>query len=235
MWTRQELKADAKIVYKANYWISVLAGVFLMIVTGARSGGSSGRSNSNTDELANLSPEVANAIIIGVVVAILIALIIGAVFSIFVGNVILVGSQKVFINNKVADVKPGAATIFSMFGCGYYKNIVLTMFLSDLYVFLWSLLLIIPGIVKGYEYRMVPYLLADDPSLSKDEAFVKSKEMMAGQKWAAFVLDLSFIGWFILSGLTCGLLAIFYVNPYYYQTCANLYVALNGSSFREEY
>ena len=64
-----------------------------------------------------------------------------------------------------------------------------------LYTFLWSLLLLIPGIVKAYEYRMVPYLLADYPELSTEEAFRISREMMNGEKMNTFILDLSFIGW----------------------------------------
>ena len=63
----------------------------------------------------------------------------------------------------------------------------------DFCTFLWSLLLIIPGIVKSYEYRMIPYLLADHPEMSKDEAFAASKAMIDGNKWDAFVLDFSFI------------------------------------------
>lgn len=79
---------------------------------------------------------------------------------------------------------------------------VWTLFLMKLYTFLWSLLLIIPGIVKSYEYRMVPYLLADCPDLSTEDAFRISREMMDGEKMNAFILDLSFIGWKILSSIT---------------------------------
>mgnify|MGYP000081425479 CR=1 FL=1 len=85
---------------------------------------------------------------------------------------------------------------------------------------------IIPGIVKAYEYMMIPYLLADNPQMTKEQAFAESKRMMQGQKWKAFVLDLSFIGWYILSGLTLGILAVFYVSPYVNATHAALYEAL---------
>ena len=114
-------------------------------------------------------------------------------------------------------------------GFGYdhnYKNGVKTMFFRDLYTFLWSLLFIIPGIVKSYEYQMIPYLLADNPQMTKEQAFEESKRMMQGQKWKAFVLDLSFIGWNILSALTLGILGIFYVQPYMDATHAALYEAL---------
>lgn len=74
-----------------------------------------------------------------------------------------------------------------------------------------------------YEYRMIPYLLAENPKMDRKEAFKKSKEMMKGNKWRAFILDISFILWEILSVLTYGLLNIFYVNPYRVATSVELY------------
>jgi len=107
-----------------------------------------------------------------------------------------------------------------------YKEIVKTIFLRSLFVFLWSLLLIIPGIYKAYQYRMIPYLMSEYPGMTKDIAFAESKRMMDGQKWKAFVLDLSFLGWGILSALTLGILGVFYVMPYQQQTNAALYEKL---------
>ena len=103
--------------------------------------------------------------------------------------------------------------------------------LKNLYIFLWSLLLLIPGIVKAYEYRMVPYLLADYPELSTEEAFRISREMMNGEKMNTFILDLSFIGWYILSGITCNLVGIFYLYPYKYATDAELFLVLKQNYF----
>ena len=104
-----------------------------------------------------------------------------------------------------------------------YREAAKTMFWRDLYTLLWGLLFVIPGIVKSYEYRMIPYLLAEDPTMTKDQAFAESKRMMTGNKWRTFVLDLSFIGWDILSAMTAGILSIFYVAPYKYETKAALY------------
>ena len=110
-----------------------------------------------------------------------------------------------------------------------------TIFLRDLYIFLWSLLLIIPGIVKAYEYMMVPYLLSEDPSMPTEEAFARSKAMMDGEKWNVFVLDLSFLGWNILGACTLGILTVFYVAPYQYLTHAALYGALKQKMMRMGY
>ena len=102
----------------------------------------------------------------------------------------------------------------------------MTMFLKTIYLALWSLLFIVPGVIKGYEYAMVPYLLLDHPEMSRQEIFAESKRMMMGNKWDAFVLDLSFIGWNLLGACTFGILTILYVNPYQYYTEAELYHVL---------
>ena len=94
------------------------------------------------------------------------------------------------------------------------------------------LLLVIPGIVKAYEYRLVDYLLAENPALSSAEACEQSRALMDGNKWNAFVLDLSFIGWNILSLLTLGLVGLFYVSPYENSTNAALYEELRYGSGR---
>lgn len=114
-----------------------------------------------------------------------------------------------------------------------YLNIVKVLFFQLLYIFLWGLLFWVPGIIKSYEYRMIPYLLAENPNLSKDEAFAISKRMMDGEKWEAFVLDCSFIGFYILSIFTFGLLSIFYVTPYKVLTDTELYAALKGKGMNQ--
>ena len=145
------------------------------------------------------------------------------VIDVFVANPLEVGIRRFFTQNL--NQPAGVKEITYAFDKNY-KNIAKTMFYRDLYTFLWSLLFIIPGVVKAYEYRMIPYLLAENPEMSKEEAFAISKQMMDGQKWRTFVLDLSFFGWILLSGFTCGILAIFYVNPYMFSTEAALYERL---------
>ena len=95
-------------------------------------------------------------------------------------------------------------------------------FLVGIYTFLWSLLFIIPGIVKGYSYSMAMYVLADNKGKSARECITESKAMMEGHKMELFVLDLSFIGWYLLCCLTCGLASL-YVVPLLNATHANVY------------
>lgn len=97
---------------------------------------------------------------------------------------------------------------FDRFGAGFVQS-----FLRNLYVFLWSLLFIIPGIIAGYSYAMTPYLMVDFPQLTASEAIEKSKELMDGHKGDLFVLDLSFFGWAILCMLTANI-GNLWLNPY---------------------
>lgn len=140
-------------------------------------------------------------------------------------NPVEMGCNRFFLKNL--DEEADLSNVTFAFDHNY-KNVVEVMIRRDIAIVLWSMLFVVPGIIKSYEYRMIPYLLADNPNMSYKEAFAMSKEMMDGNKWKAFVLDLSFIGWQLLSVLTLGLLSIFYVNPYKFATNAALYEALKS-------
>ena len=121
--------------------------------------------------------------------------------------------------------------IFYSFSSGRYIKIVITMFLKSLYQFLWGLLLVIPAIIKGYSYFMVPYIMAENPEISYDRAFEISKAVTKGEKWRMFLLDLSFLGWYMLGALCLGV-GVFFVMPYHYSTLAELYGALRFKAVR---
>ena len=152
-----------------------------------------------------------------------VALAIAFAITAFLLNPLELGCKRFFLRNL--NMKAEVKEVCFSFDHSY-MNIVKTLFFRDLYTFLWSLLFIVPGIIKAYEYQMIPYLLAEHPDMPKDQAFAMSRQMMKGQKWKAFVLDLSFLGWSILSLFTLGILGLFYVNPYKYSTKAALYETL---------
>ena len=154
-----------------------------------------------------------------------VASILGILYTIFIGNVIVVGKNGYFIKNH--DENPELGEIFKGFK-GNYLNVVKIMFLMDLKTLLWLLLFIIPGFVKAYEYSMIPYLLAENPNLSASQAFSLSKQMTTGQKMDLFVLDLSFLGWIILGLICCGI-GILFVLPYPEATRAEVYLNLKES------
>lgn len=228
MWTRSELKSTAKVQLKANYWHAVVVGAILtfLLGSGANSVRESVQDSGSSSDLSDFSADSLATIFAIAGTAIVLALIISLLLRIFLWNPITVGCQKFFVNCKYGNAV--VKDIGFAFKNGYYKNVGSVMFFRTLFTYLWSLLFIIPGIVKSYEYMMIPYLLAENPTMSRQEAFARSKEMMQGQKWNAFVLDFSFIGWILLGTVTCGLVALFYGAPYQYMTHAELYHALKN-------
>lgn len=107
-------------------------------------------------------------------------------------------------------------------GFGNWGHIVLGQLLMGIFIFLWSLLLIVPGIIKAYSYAMTPYILVDRPELSVRDAIRLSGRMMSGRKLDLFCLHLSFIGWMLLCILTLGI-GILFLSPYMMTTQAAFY------------
>ena len=118
--------------------------------------------------------------------------------------------------------------------CGFndFWSAFKVTFLSGLYTFLWSLLFVIPGIVKAISYSMSMYILAENKGKSARECINESKEMTNGHKMELFVLGLSFIGWGLLCGITLGIAAI-WVFPYMQATYANAYNSLKPAVCEE--
>ncbi len=230
MWNGRELKEKGKAAMKANYGITLVVSLLLTVVSGAASGGSMGSSagNSASESAASfqelgLDPELVSALVLTILGAILVAAIISLVLDILVFNPLEVGCQNFFLKNTDGPAELGDLVR------GFkpsWKNNVITLLLRDIFLILWSCLFLIPGIVKGYSYRLVPYIMAENPDMKGTEAITLSRELMNGNKWKAFCFDLSFFGWFLLSIITCGLVGVFYVMPYYNCSCAELYKAI---------
>lgn len=257
MWTRKELKERAKEALKRNYWKIVLVSLIGMLIggglgsSGISGGGSDIRdmASDNVEEhftehenddvdwegaeavqddiQMDIRPQDIVAVAFTVIVVLIVAAIVLAIGIAL--DVLLLNPVQVGINRFMVKSLDDTARIAEV---GYtfdhnYKNGVKVMFFKDLYVVLWSLLFIVPGIYKAYQYRMVPYILGENPDMTYQEVLQRSKDMMDGQKWDAFVLDLSFILWHMLGGITCGLAEIFYVAPYVNLTDAALYSRLS--------
>ena len=218
--------------FKKNY-VSAVVVALLMGIFGTVSGESSARRVSENSDIYS-----GNLFNVGMITGLLagiatVVILIVLVAKVFVGNLLKMGGYRFFILNQTA--QPGIGTLLDGFRSGHYVNIVLTMFLRDLFTTLWSLLLVVPGIVKHYEYLMVPYIIAENPAMDYKEAFQISKQMMDGDKLEAFIMDLSFLGWYLLSAVTCGLLAIFYVNPYVQASFAEMYTFNKQKAYQEGY
>lgn len=235
MWTRKLLKDRAKNVLRQSYWKAFLVSLLLAVVTGGLpscSFNNSGGSSKNQD--FSFFPGIDNGLngkLDGVMLAVLIgAIVIGFIiflatiaFRIFVSNPLEVGIRKYFSQSAREDVNMNYMGYG--FSKGNYVVIVKAMLLRMVLNFLWYLLLIIPGIVKYYSYSMTPYLLADKPHLGTKRSIELSMRMTSGYKWRMFVLDLSFLGWYIL-GTIALFVGVLFVMPYVNATQAELYLEL---------
>ena len=108
-----------------------------------------------------------------------------------------------------------------------FVNSFIAILLTRIFTMLWSLLFIIPGIIKAYAYSMTPYIIADNPEIDAMKAIEMSQEMMKAHKMELFFLHLSFIGWYILTIFTFGI-GMFFLMPYVQTSVANFYVELRG-------
>lgn len=244
MWSRQELKMRGKMAFQRNYASSVAVALLMGIISllfgsgnassGAQNIESGAYGNTVLDGLDRVA-DVPNIGFIAGMIGVLGIVSALAVFllKVFVESLLEVGGYRFFILNQTE--RPKMGVMLDGFRSGHYGNIVGIMFLRELFIGLWSLLFIVPGIIKSYEYLMVPYILAENPGMDRREAFQISKQMMDGNKWDTFVMDLSFLGWYFLSIFTCGLLAIFYVEPYRQATFAELYTVNKMGAYEAGY
>jgi hypothetical protein len=248
-WIRAELKQRAKSVLKQSYWKAFLAALAISFTGGGPNINMRYNFNSHNFSLQNFyqqnfninqgistgSPQVDSfpgfgglfeaapvlLTIFGIIMVV--AILVAVAFGIFLTGPMEVSGRKYYVNAATGEVNLG--NIGYCFEKGRYLPIVKTMFFKNLYNFLWGLLLIIPGIVKSYSYRMVPYLLTDNPFLETERAITLSRELMDGNKFNTFVLDLSFIGWYILGMIPFGI-GVLFVNPYAFSTSAELYLVI---------
>lgn len=149
-----------------------------------------------------------------------------ALGSIIVVPAFTLSSIQIFLS-VTAGVKPGVKDAFG--GFADFWSAFKVSFLSGLYTFLWSLLFVIPGIIKAFSYSMSMYILAENKGKSARECIKESMAMTKGHKWELFVLDLSFFGWALLVAITGGIASI-WVGPYIQATFANVYLDLKAKA-----
>ena len=164
--------------------------------------------------------EALTGFIVGSATFIILAAIVMAVVYFILGSVVGVGYSRVNLDLVDRQKEPEIATLFGYFK--YWKTTAAASFLQGLYVFLWSLLFIIPGIIAGYSYAMTNYILTENPELTASEAIEQSKQMMSGNRWRLFCLQFSFIGWDLLCALTLGI-GNLWLRPYKQAATAAFY------------
>ena len=246
-----EWKQRAKVTFKKCYWQAVIVAFISFLVMGGI-GSIVGNVNNvrqtvtqsydqQSQEKFSLQREVENVtkdifgeeLVFLVVDSFIIGIILSLIFKLVVTYPILIGTNNYFMGIREKEKK--LDSLLSVYKSGKLTNTAAIMFVMNIYIYLWSLLFIVPGIIKSYEYRMIPYILSENPDMPMDRAFELSRKMMYGNKWDTFLLDISFIGWYILSIFTLGLVSLFYVSPYVKSTNAELYAVLREEALHEGY
>ncbi|MDP4108673.1 MAG: DUF975 family protein [Bacillota bacterium] len=243
MWSREILKARAKNALRGRYWIAFLVcliaeviGTGLAFTTGLGRNHSGG-SLESLPSFGYLTPMSVFIIISILITVFFFAVIISSAYSFLVALPLAAGKSKFFLQNRNGEGEIGQ--LFYAFKSGRYIAIVKSMAWRLLFNALWFLLFIIPGIVKSYSYLLVPYILADNPNIGYRRALKLSIEMTDGYKFKIFILQLSFIGWYLLGSL-CFFVGVLFVKPYYDATFAEMYVEIrdcaveSGICTREE-
>ena len=236
MWTREELKNSAKTDLKGFYWLSLGVSLIFGIFSRVTSGFSNYLSYIRRDDPDRLTSFLSlgrydpnsghfNEQDFGILLLMLFLFLVLVfvfifVYSSFVTGPLSVGENRFYVHRNPEDRTIG--TLFSVFKKGDYIRTVKTMFMRDLIVSLWTMLLIIPGIIKVYTYFLVPYIISDHPEMEYKETMALSAKMTEGEKGDMFILNLSFIGWYMLNILTCGIGVIF-LSPYVEATWAQFY------------
>lgn len=232
MWTRGELKDRAKVVLKINYWKSF--GMSLVIALCVANINLNIRQNNFFDIsigsvsrfIIDINPSLNFLTVFVAILLVVIGL------KIFLGYQFEVGGRKYFIQS--AQYKDNQECFKFAFNGQNYNAILKTMFLRSIYLILWTLLLIFPGIIQYYAYRMVPYILADNPNIGAKIAIDLSSDMMEGNKFKLFVLELSFWGWYLLGALAL-FVGMLFVNPYVDATVAELYLELREHAIENDF
>ena len=207
-----DFRADAREALRGRWPIAILTGFVASLIGANIATGGGGSSNSNNDSSGAVIRDFqATEFWLQyrtLVIAAIVILVIWVIITIVIGGAGKLGYAT--FNLKLVDNKDVAlADLFSQFhrlGDGFCMN-----FLMGLYTLLWTLLFIIPGLIKTYSYAMTPYILAENPGMTATDAITESRRIMDGNKWRLFCLGFSFIGW----GLLCAaptLIALFIVS-----------------------
>lgn len=189
---------------------------------------------SSIDSIADLNGIIPTEYQVGFMVLLSVLSFLGILFLIIhftIGGAVTLGYAK--FNLNLVDKQPATfAQLFSefhRFGAAFFMQL-----LRSAYIFLWSLLFVIPGIYAAYGYAMAPYILLENPEMTANEAITKSKELMNGNRWRLFCLEISFIGWALLAAFfTLGIGGL-WLRPYMETSFAAFYREIKAEKYGRE-
>ena len=233
-----DFRRIARDALRGKWTMAVIVGVVAAMLGGAGSGGLEVKLNVDrlgahaSLELAgrtvfstsgNLTPETGLFLAGSALYITLLAIAMAAVYFVL-SSVVSVGYARSNLNL----VDGGEASFEALFGYfPHWKNAAWTKLRKSLFILGGFLLLVVPGILASFSYAMTEFVLAEDPELSAAEAMARSKELMEGNRWRLFCLELSFIGWGILSALTLGI-GNLWLTPYSQAANAAFYREITG-------
>ena len=169
--------------------------------------------------------------LVGGLSAIVLAGLVMAVVYFLLGSVVGLGYNRFNLELVDRRKEPELGSLFGYFS--HWKTAAAARFLETVYILLWTLLFIIPGIIAGYSYAMTGYILSEHPELTAGEAISRSKDMMEGNRWRLFCLQWSFIGWDILCLFTLGI-GNLWLSPYKQAATAAFYREISGTVYTSE-
>jgi len=221
----EDFRRIARNALSGRWGIAVLAGLLAALLGATASYGPEIKLNIN-DSGAHVGMELhgqpvftfgegwsqeLGAILTGAAAILVVTALVMAAAYFILGSVVGVGYARFNLDLVDREKEPELGTLFGYFR--FWKTTAAASFLQGLYVFLWSLLLIIPGIIAGYSYAMTEFILSEHPHLTASEAIAQSKQLMAGNRFRLFCLEFSFIGWDILCAFTLGI-GNLWLSPY---------------------
>jgi uncharacterized membrane protein len=219
----EDFRRIAREALKGRWALAIGTGIVAGILGANGGGGGGGGSSRNLNYQDSLDFE-ALRFMLPIIIGIFSIVMLFALIQFFFGGAVKLGYCR-FNKNLLDDTNPQLKDLFSRFDI-FWKGFLMQLLIA-IYTLLWTLLLIIPGIIAAFSYAMTPYILEEHPEMGVNEAIQASKEMMRGNKWRLFCLGFSFIGWGILCLFTCGL-GFLVLSPYIYASYAAFYYDVSG-------
>ncbi|MDD3218677.1 MAG: DUF975 family protein [Lachnospiraceae bacterium] len=168
---------------------------------------------------------------VAVILFILLSLVAMLAVWFFFQNLLEAVSCRIFMESRTYEKVPVTRFLF-FYRIRKWCKASWTMFVRYMYLVFW-MFTIVGGIIKNYSYKMVPYIVAENPNMKANETITLSRKMMDGHKWECFILDLSFIGWNLLNAVTFGLAGVFFINPYTNATYTEYYTELRKQAIEK--
>ena len=206
----KDYRLEARNALKGFWVMSILIALIAMLLGGVEPGSSNNSNNNgNSSQVmtesfndfrdGNIRGAATSVVATAVGILFGTTMLIILIVRFVVGSVVELGYNMYNIKLVNRQEQKGVETLFGH--RAYFGNAIVLRFLKGLFIFLWSLLFIIPGVIAAYRYSMATYIMSENPDISPMEALERSKEMMDGRKWSLFCLRFSFIGWRILAGI----------------------------------